>query len=123
VTHRRLSALLAALTCAGLGAVWPTAGCNGTGATPLCTLPDGADDPEAGCGELVEAATEGDGTADAVEETATGPDAQAPDTGLDSSIDSSDSGTPGVDAADAHDANTADVHDAHVADSKADAKG
>jgi hypothetical protein len=120
VNDRRLTALFAALACAAVGGVAPALGCNGTGTTPLCTYPDGADDPEAGCGELVEAAAlpGEDANNDVVETDTSAPDVSAPDAGH----DATDSAPPGVDAADASDAHHPDAHDTG-ADSHADAKG
>jgi hypothetical protein len=107
-----------------LGALAPQAGCNGTGTTPVCDFPDGANNPESGCGELVEAAASADVTAaDVVEEPAPQPDAKA-DAKADASIDASDATVPPTDSGspDAPD----DVHDAsqdHIGDAHHDAKG
>jgi hypothetical protein len=115
-THR-FALLFATLGCLTLAAVAPAAGCNGTGTTPMCDFPDGANNPESGCGVLVEAAAPvdapADGPADAVADTV------AP---IDSPVDSSDATAP--DAADAHvhDA-AADSADAHIQDARSDAKG
>jgi hypothetical protein len=120
VHRRRLAALLSALLCAGAAAALPGIGCNGTGTTPLCDFPDGANDPDAGCGELIEAAAP-DASEDADTSTSedsgamqgeggqneAGPDTAAPpvvDSGQDSSS-ASDAGDAGKEA----DAN----HDAH----------
>ena len=113
----RLALLLGTLGSLALGAVAPAAGCNGTGTTPMCDFPDGANNPESGCGVLVEAAASADapadGPADAVADTL------AP---VDSPVDSADATAP--DAADAHvhDA-AADSADAHIQDAHSDAKG
>jgi len=119
VSVHRLGILVGALGCAAFGALAPAAGCNGTGVTPMCDFPDGANNPESGCGEIVEAAAE-----DAV----TSEDAVAPVDSSVGSIDASDATTPpaadsgGEDAHDASDAHIEDAphdapHDAH------DAKG
>jgi hypothetical protein len=63
VKAHRLVSVVVALGCLGTGALAPTAGCNGTGTTPMCDFPDGANNPEAGCGVLIEAsALEGSAT-------------------------------------------------------------
>ncbi|MGO8996140.1 MAG: hypothetical protein ACLQVI_22745 [Polyangiaceae bacterium] len=113
----RMTVLIASLGCAVMGALAPAAGCNGTGVTPMCDYPDGANDPESGCGELVEAAAF-DGLA--VEEPAPVTDAPG-DSPTDSPAgkpDASDATTPPTDASkpDAEDAS-----DSHVADANHDA--
>ena len=50
----RVSALLVVLGCLAVGVLAPAAGCTGTGTTPICNFPDGANNPEAGCGVLIE---------------------------------------------------------------------
>jgi len=61
----RLSSVFAVLGCLAAGALASAAGCNGTGTTPVCTYADGANDPDAGCGVLVEASAEGSLVVDA----------------------------------------------------------
>jgi hypothetical protein len=117
VRRRRLAALAVAL---GLGAgasLVPSAGCNGTGFTPVCTYQDGAYDPESGCTEPVEAAAAEDAEAD---QGATQPE----DGGQDATVDAADSASV-VDAADAGEkAPDADAgeQDAHISDAHSDAK-
>jgi hypothetical protein len=99
-------AVSAWLALAGVGAVAalaPAAGCNGTGTTPMCDFPDGANDPDAGCGVLIEASTDGVATEDVVEDVTTFPDA-TPDAAT------------AQDAADAQVTSGADASDAHVTD-------
>jgi hypothetical protein len=116
-THRLV--LLAAMAgCVGLAALAPSAGCNGTGTTPICDFPDGANNPESGCGELVEAApppadvTSADVVAEAAPkgdgpiENADASDATVPDDG--------DSAVP-----DAHE-DTSDAREDHVTDAPED---
>jgi hypothetical protein len=112
VSSRRLVALVSVLGCVAAGALLPAVGCNGTGTTPVCDFPDGANNPESGCGELVEAAVEDAFSEGAVEEG--GPV-------VDSSVggDAADASLP-VDAADAghadsgeHDAGDSGITDAH----------
>jgi hypothetical protein len=124
VKPHRLVLLAAMAGCVGLGALAPSTGCNGTGTTPTCDFPDGANNPESGCGELVEAAPpSADGTApDVVEEPAPkgdGPignpdasDATLPEDAADSSI---------PDAHDAHE-DTSDAKGDHATDAPEDAK-
>ncbi|HEY2510759.1 MAG TPA: hypothetical protein VGI39_07885 [Polyangiaceae bacterium] len=120
----RLAVLFATLACAGAAVATSGAmgGCNSSGVTPVCTYADGADDPEAGCGELIplEGSTgpEGEGgspsetgvpeasPADVVTPT---PDAHVPDAGKDSAAPV--------------DAGEADAHDASDAQDAKDAKG
>jgi hypothetical protein len=116
VKAHRLAILFGALGCAALGALAPATGCNGTGVTPMCDFPDGTNNPEAGCGELVEAAAED------AQQTA---DTEQPPV-VDSSIGAMDASdaktTPVMDSAvgeDAHDAS--DAHDAHIEDAPHDA--
>jgi hypothetical protein len=97
-------ALLGSLACSGL-ALLVVAACNGTGTTPVCTFPDGADDPEAGCGEII--------PLDGASEGSAQPDANPADTSTHdaSPADASDAGP--ADAADSSSANdAADAHDA-----------
>ena len=110
--------LFAGLGCLAVGAIAPAAGCNGTGTTPVCDFPDGANNPESGCGELVEAAAP-----DGAEPDVAAQDATAPVDSPSSKPDASDATVP-EDAADAHepDAKT-DSGDAHIQDAHSDAKG
>jgi hypothetical protein len=88
----------------------------------MCDFPDGTNNPEAGCGELVEAAVE-----DAPATDDTGQPAVDSSVGA---IDAADSTTPpvidssvGVDAHDASDAHVEDAHEADAHDAGHDAKG
>jgi hypothetical protein len=120
VRVHRLAFLLVGLGCVAVGVFAPSTGCNGTGVTPMCDFPDGANDPEAGCGEVLE------GSVPFTDDVATG-DVSAPvdasgkaDAGTDATQPVQDSSAPPVDAhPDAHE----DGGDAHVADAKEDAKG
>jgi hypothetical protein len=87
----------------GAAAFAPAAGCNGTGVTPTCDFPDGATNPESGCGELVEAAPPPDSPiveVDVVEEPGPTPgdagnDSTSPgDSGGDAPEDTKDSTPP-----------------------------
>ena len=107
----RLAVLMATLACAGAAVATSGAlnGCNGSGVTPVCTYADGADDPEAGCGELIplESSTgPGDdggepetGTPDVLSPT---PDAHVPDAGIDGAAPVDAGGADANDASDAH---------------------
>jgi hypothetical protein len=118
--HRALS-LVGLVTVSGslaFVALGPVAGCDGTGTTPMCDFPDGANNPEAGCGELREAAAlpvDAEGTEDV----------ETPDSSGEK-VDAADASMPKEDASDAH-VNAPDAHedasDAHVLDAKSDAKG
>ncbi len=114
--RRRLAALALAL---GLGAgasLLPSAGCNGTGFTPVCTYQDGAYDPESGCTEPVEAAVSEDAEPDqgAMPPEDGGQDATA-DADAASAADAADAAEKGPDA-------DAGEHDAHITDAHSDAK-
>jgi hypothetical protein len=114
----RIALLVATIGSLAVGAIMPAAGCNGTGVTPVCDFPDGANNPEAGCGVLVEGSVSDDVVAPA-------------DSPLGDSVGPIDSSKP--DASDATAPDAADVHapadtgtdagDAHIGDAKADAKG
>lgn len=56
-----VASLVVLIACLGMAGFASEAGCNGTGTTPVCTFPDGANDPEAGCGVLIEASAPVDG--------------------------------------------------------------
>jgi hypothetical protein len=119
----RLALLLATIGCLSVGALVPAAGCNGTGTTPICDFPDGANNPESGCGVIVEASVSSDGPAPMDAPVA---DSIAPVDSPAGKPDASDATLP-PDAADAHvpDAGDtgADSGDAHIGDAKSDAKG
>jgi hypothetical protein len=115
VRPHRVALLFAALGCFAIGAIAPAAGCNGTGVTPMCDFPDGANNPESGCGELVEAAVPDGAEPDVVEE-------EAPPLDSSARADASDATVP-VDAADAHEPDAGDSGDAHIGDAHSDAKG
>lgn len=122
--RRKLVAVALSLALAGVAAVVPSAGCNGTGVTPVCDFPDGAYDPESGCGQAVEAAVPEDAPED---QGSQGTEDASADTNPPSE-DASDGGHPSeMDATDAADVETvtdadAGEHDAHIADAHADAK-
>ncbi len=113
-----LSGMLGLLAVAALA---QAGGCNGTGVTPMCDYPDGANDPEAGCGTLLEAST----TVDApVEDSAPPPPAgDAGDSGAGQGQDADATTPPPVDSG--QDANKDAEKDApeDVKDSSADHKG
>jgi hypothetical protein len=79
VKHRGLGSFFVALGCLAMGALAPTAACNGTGTTPMCDFPDGANNPEAGCGVLIEGSAP-EGVPDVAEEPVPTP---VPDAGQD----------------------------------------
>lgn len=121
----RLVAIVAALACASAGAVLPSAGCGGSGFTPVCTYSDGAANPEAGCGTPVEASSLlQDSSGDSPEDQATPVGDDAPeDTNPSSQEDASDASDGGLDA----DAHVTDAHedasDGHIQDAHNDGKG
>lgn len=118
MTRRRLAAVAVALGLAAGASSLPSAGCNGTGFTPVCTYQDGAYNPESGCTEPVEAA--------AVEDALANQGSSQPeDGGQDATVDAADAG--GADAADSGDAEKAPdgdagEQDAHITDAHSDAK-
>ncbi len=119
----RVAAIVASLACGATAAVLPSAGCGGSGTTPVCLYEDGAIDLEAGCGVPVEASA--DSAGDALEDQGapvTGEDAPT-DTNPPSMVDASD----GSADADAHVVDTTEdahnVGDAHIEDAHADSKG
>jgi hypothetical protein len=120
VRRRRLAAVAIALGLAAGASSLPSAGCNGTGFTPVCTYQDGAYDPESGCTEPVEAASLEDALAD---QGSPAPE----DGGQDSTVDAADAGNraDAADSGDAEKAADADAgeQDAHIADAHFDAKG
>jgi hypothetical protein len=118
VRPHRVASLVALLGCLALGALAPAAGCNGTGTTPICNFPDGANNPESGCGELVEAAAAADAQAPPVDAPS---DTAAPDSPVASDATVPDAGAD----ADAHvpDTGTSDVHVVDANADAADAKG
>jgi hypothetical protein len=116
--HAFLSFRLATLACLGiagmgvLAALAPAAGCNGTGTTPMCDFPDGANNPEAGCGVLIEASADGLAAEDApVTEDVTTPPQPDAQSGVDAQAAAPDA------RADA----SPDASDAHITDASADA--
>ena len=118
----RIAFLVGALGCAVVGAVAPATGCNGTGTTPMCDFPDGANNPESGCGELSEAAV------GVVPNDVSSPEPDVVEP-VDSPVEKPDAsdagGSESQDAADAHGGVDAheDASDAHELDGHADAKG
>ena len=115
----RLVALAGVVAFVAVGALLPAAGCAGTGTTPMCDYPDGANNPESGCGELVEASA-GDVSTDGSEDAAPAADSHAP------IVDASDASLP-VDASDAGHKDGGDAGEAGtdgaVSDAKSDAPG
>ncbi len=107
-----------------LAALAPASGCNGTGVTPMCDYPDGANNPEAGCGALVEASTPADALP--VEDSAP-PAVDAGDSGAGQGQDADATTSPPVDSG--QDATKDAAMDAEkdapedVKDSSADHKG
>jgi len=115
VKAHRLLSFFVALGCLGVGALAPTAGCNGTGTTPMCDFADGANNPEAGCGVLIEASPGEGSAADVAEESVPTPVSDAsgdathdaassvgPDAGtLDSSVTDAPADAPPENAGDA----------------------
>jgi hypothetical protein len=117
----KLGALAITLVLAGGAAAASFAGCNGDGVTPNCSLPDGAYDPESGCGQLVEAAVPFEDA---------GADQTSPgvDSGTDSTAppgDASDAGHDSGDGGHSGDASDSgfDSSDGHITDAHNDAKG
>jgi hypothetical protein len=109
----RLAALLATLACLAAGALAPVVACNGTGTTPMCDFPDGANNPESGCGVLIEASAADAMTGDVVEEP-------TPGTGA---IDASDAAAP-LDATNPEVSDTGtDAGDSQVLDATGDSPG
>ena len=115
----RIVFLFGALACAAVGAVAPATGCNGTGTTPMCDFPDGANNPESGCGDLVEAAAALNDVVVATSDVVEPADSPVEKT------DAADATAPESEDADKHDAHDAheDASDGHSLDGKADAKG
>ncbi len=117
--RQRLVAIFASLVCAAAGAVLPSTGCGGSGVTPVCTYPDGALDPEAGCGTPVEAGPIfADSSEDALADHSPASEDAPGDTNL-AAVDASDA-SESVDA-DAH--VTDATEDAHIEDAHSDSKG
>jgi hypothetical protein len=120
VKGHRLALLAATCGSLALAAFVPAAGCNGTGTTPMCDFPDGANNPESGCGVLVEAAAS-DAPVTPVTDAPTA-DSVAPTDSGGGKTDASDATVP--DAADAHVSDTGtDAGDAHTGDAKSDGPG
>lgn len=117
VRAHRLVSFFVAAACLGVGALAPTAGCNGTGTTPMCDFADGANNPEAGCGVLIEASPV-EGSSDVAEEPAP---MRVPDASGDASHDAASSTLPDAGMSDSSvvDASA----DAPVADAGEDASG
>ena len=122
MTPHRVVAVVAVCLSVGAAALAPAVGCNGTGTTPVCDFPDGANNPESGCGELVEAAAEDAGLAD-------GPlaDSLVVDSHV-GSADASDATVPdaadsGHAVTDSGDAGDSGEHDTGISDAHKDGPG